>query len=46
MTDLFWLMKAQVRGITPYLSLSHWVLRVGDQQVVSGILHIIRNGLR
>jgi transposase len=46
MTDLFWLMKAQVRGITPYFSLSHWVLRVDDQQVVSGILHVIRNGLR
>ena len=46
MGDLFWLSRAQVRRIQPYFPLSHGVPRVDDQRVVSGILHVIRNGLR
>jgi len=46
MADLFWLTKAQIRRIEPYFPLSHGVPRVDDQRVVSGILHVIRNGLR
>ena len=46
MADLFWLTKAQIRRIAPYFPLSHGVPRVDDQRVVSGILHVIRNGLR
>ncbi|PZP41275.1 MAG: hypothetical protein DI601_21790 [Azospirillum brasilense] len=46
MADLFWLTKAQIRRITPYFPLSHGMPRVDDQRVVSGILHVIRNGLR
>ena len=46
MADLFWLTRAQVRRIAPYFPLSHGVPRVDDQRVVSGILHVIRNGLR
>jgi putative transposase len=46
MADLSWLTKAQIRRITPSFLLSHRVPRMDDQQVVSGILHVIRNGLR
>ena len=46
MADLFWLTKVQIRRITPYFPLSHGVPRVDDQRVVSGIIHVIRNGLR
>ncbi len=46
MADLFWPIKAQIRRIAPLFPLSHGVPRVDDQRVVSGILHVIRNGLR
>ena len=46
MAELFWLTKAQIRRIAPYFPLSHGVPRVDDQRVISGILHVIRNGLR
>ena len=46
MADLFWLTRAQIRRIAPYFPLSHGVPRVDDQRVVSGIIHVIRNGLR
>ena len=46
MADLFWLTRAQLGRITPYFPLLHGVARVDDQRVVSGILHVIRNGLR
>ena len=46
MADLFWLTRAQLRRIAPFFPLSHGVPRVDDQRVVSGILHVIRNGLR
>ena len=46
MTDSFWLTKAQIARISPFFPRSHGVPRVDDQRVVSGIIHVIRNGLR
>src|SRR5712675_780621 len=46
MTDLFLLSVAQMRRIEPYFPLSHGVPRVDDRRVLSGILFVIRNGLR
>ena len=46
MSNLFWLTEAQVARISPFFPLSHGVPRVDDQRVVSGIIHVIRNGLR
>ncbi|MBC9210161.1 transposase, partial [Roseomonas aerophila] len=46
MDDLFWLTEAQAARISPFFPLSHGVPRVDDQRVVSGIIHVIRNGLR
>ena len=46
MADQFWLTRAQLRRIAPFFPLSHGVPRVDDRRVVSGIIHVIRNGLR
>ena len=46
MSDLFWLSDAQMRRIEPYFPLSHGVPRVDDRRVLSGIIFVIRNGLR
>ena len=46
MSDLFWLSEAQMRRIEPYFPLSHGVPRVDDRRIVSGIIFVIRNGLR
>lgn len=46
MSDLFWLSHAQMRRIKPYFPLSHGVPRVDDRRVLSGIIFVIRNGLR
>ena len=46
MSDLIWLSKAQMRRIEPHFPLSHGVPRVDDQRVISGIIFVIRNGLR
>ena len=46
MADLFWLTREQVNRIAPFFPLSHGIPRVDDRRVVSGILHVIRNGLR
>jgi transposase len=46
MSDLFWLSKAQMRRIEPYFPLSHGMPRVDDRRVISGIVFVIRNGLR
>ena len=46
MSDLFWLSEAQMRRIRPYFPLSHGVPRVDDRRVISGIVLVIRNGLR
>ena len=46
MSDLFWLSEDQLAKIKPHFPLSHGVPRVDDRRVVSGIIFIIRNGLR
>lgn len=46
MSDLFWLSQAQMRRIEPYFPLSHGVPRVDDRRILSGIIFVIRNGLR
>jgi transposase len=46
MDDLFFLSEAQMRRISPYFPLSHGVSRVDDRRIVSGIIFVIRNGLR
>ena len=46
MNDQFWLTPAQLNRINPHFPLSHGVFRIDDLRVVSGIIHVIRNGLR
>ncbi len=46
MSDLFWLSDEQLSLIEPYFPLSHGVPRTDDQRVLSGIIHVIKNGLR
>lgn len=46
MSDLFFLSEAQMRRIEPYFPLSHGIARVDDRRIVSGIIYVIRNGLR
>ncbi len=46
MGDLILLSQAQMRRIEPYFPLSHGVPRVDDRRVISGIVFVIRNGLR
>jgi len=46
MSHLFWLSDKQLSRIESFFPLSHGVPRVDDRRVVSGILHVIRNGLR
>ena len=46
MVDLFWLSQAQMRRIERHFPLSHGVARVDDRRVISGIIFVIRNGLR
>ena len=46
MSDLIWLSEAQMRRIEPDFPLSHGIPRVDDRRVVSGIVFVIRNGLR
>ena len=46
MTDLFWLNETQIKRIEPHFPLSHGVPRVDDLRVISGIVFVIKNGLR
>lgn len=46
MRDLFWFSDVQLARIEPFFPLSHGVPRVDDRQVVSGIIFVIKNGLR
>lgn len=46
MSDLIWLSREQVSRIEPHFPLSHGVPRVDDRRVLSGIIFVIRNGLR
>lgn len=46
MTDLLMLSEPQMRRIEPFFPLSHGIPRVDDRRVLSGILFVIRNGVR
>jgi putative transposase len=46
MSELWMLSEAQMRRIEPYFPLSHGIPRVDDRRIVSGIIFVIRNGLR
>ena len=46
MSDLFWLSDRQFARMRPYFPLSHGIPRTDDRGVLSGIIHVIRNGLR
>ncbi len=46
MADLFWLTEQQVGRMSPHFPRSRGIARVDDLRVLSGILHVIRNGLR
>ena len=46
MSDQFWLTKAQLERIQPYFPQSRGIPRADDRRVVSGIIHVVRNGLR
>ncbi len=45
-SDVFMLSKAQMRRIGLYFPLSHGVPRVDDRRILSGIIFVVRNGLR
>ncbi len=46
MTDLFLLSETQMRRIRRYFPLSHGMPRVDDRRVISGIVFVIKNGMR
>ena len=46
MSDLFWLTEAQTARLEPFFPQPHGKPRVDDRRVLSGIIFIIRNGLR
>ena len=46
MSDLYWLSPEQLAKLEPYFPLAHGVPRVDDRRVVSGIIFVIKNGLR
>jgi putative transposase len=46
MSDQFWLTKAQLKRIELFFPRARGVPRVDDRRLVSGIIHVIRNGLR
>lgn len=46
MSDLFWLSDRQFSRMRPYFPLAHGVPRSDDRKVLSGIIFILRNGLR
>jgi putative transposase len=46
MSDQYWLTEAQLKRIEPIFPGTRGIPRVDDRRVVSGITHVIRNGLR
>ena len=46
MSNLFWLSDAQMSRLAPHFPKSHGRPRVDDRRVLSGIIFVIRNGLR
>ncbi len=46
MSEVWMLSEAQMRRIEPCFPRSHGIPRVDDRRIVSGIIFVIRNGLR
>jgi putative transposase len=46
MTEMILLSETQMARISPFFPLSHGIPRVDDRRVISGIIFVIRNGLR
>ena len=46
MSDLIWLSDNQMERIAPYFPLSHGIPRVDDRRIISGIVFVLKNGLR
>ncbi len=46
MSRQFWLTSEQVERLRPHFPKSRGKPRVDDRRVLSGILHVLRNGLR
>jgi transposase len=46
MSGQFWLTDVQVERLRPHFPRARGKPRVDDQRVLSGILHVLRNGLR
>ena len=46
MSDQFWLSEEQCKRLSPYFPRARGRPRVEDRRVLSGIIHVIRNGLR
>ena len=46
MSEQFWLSDEQVERLVPHFPRSRGKARVDDRRVLSGILHVQRNGLR
>ena len=46
MRTLFYLSESQTERIHPCFPRSHGIPRVDDQRVISGIIYVIKNGLR
>ena len=46
MSNLYWLIEAQIERLKPFFRKSHGKPRVDDRRVLSGIIFINRNGLR
>ena len=46
MSDHYWLTEPQLERIKPWFPRSHGRPRVDDRRAISGIIHVIRNGLR
>ena len=46
MSDVWLLSEAQMRRIEPFFPLSHGVPRFDDRRVISGIIFVLKNGLR
>lgn len=46
MSHLYYLSARQLERLKPYFPVSHGKPRVDDRRVLSGVIHVIRNGLR
>jgi transposase len=46
MSGQFWLSKEQIERLRPHFPKARGKPRVDDRRVLSGILHVLRNGLR